>query len=130
MVKTCAHETIPENLMKYTLAVFFCVLSVTAVNAQARMPVGGPPAVSETPAFPPPPSVTPAPVQQEPVTPIIQDPVPCQRCANNGHPFFENRLYRWAITDWEQSPGHYRDTDHLTWWFIPRPRALIQAICP
>ena len=103
--------------MKYTFAAFLLVFSAT-VHAQTAMPKGEPLNVMPS-------------VQQETVVqPIVQESAPCQRCANNGHLFPADRLYRWAITDWEQSPGHYRDTDHLTWWFIPRPRALIQAICP
>jgi len=107
--------------MKCTLAVFFFVFSAVAVHAQTAMPKGEPL------------SVMPAPVAQQPVTsiaPVIQESAPCQRCANNGHAFPADRLYRRAITDWGQSPGHHYDTDHLTLWFIPRPRALVQAICP
>jgi hypothetical protein len=106
--------------MKYTLAVFFFVFSAVAADAQTAMPKGEPL------------SVTPALIQQGPVTvtSVIQESTPCQRCANIGHTFPADHLYRWAITDWEQSPGHHYDTDRLTWWFIPRPRALVQAICP
>ena len=102
--------------MKYTLAVFFFVFSAVAVHAQTAMPKGEP--------------LTPALIQQEPV---VQDSVPCQRCGNNTRPYTENRwpgLFGRAITDWEQTPIPCRDTDRLTWWFIPRPRALAQAICP
>ena len=109
--------------MKYTLAIFFCAFSVTAIHAQARMPAG------ETPVFPPMPSATKDAVQQPAMREgVIQGPTPCQNCKDNR--YRENHLYRWAITDWDQSPGHQYDTDRLTWWFIPRPRALILAICP
>jgi hypothetical protein len=99
--------------MKYTLTVFFCMFSAVAVQAQTNAPKGDVP--------------TPPLIQREP---IVQDAVPCQRCRDNTRPYPENRWYRRAITDWEQSPIPCRDTDHITLWFIPRPRALIQAICP
>jgi hypothetical protein len=101
--------------MKHMLAVFLCVFSAVVVNAQTPEPIAKP-ASSGTP-----------------VQPIIQDSVPCQRCGDNSRPYSENRwpgLFGRAITDWEQSPIPGRDSTKLTWWFIPRPRALVQALCP
>jgi hypothetical protein len=65
---------------------------------------------------------------------IIQDAaVPCQRCANehDAMPYFDRRwppLYQGGPP--VHSPNAFHDTGRLTWWFIPTPRALIQAICP
>jgi hypothetical protein len=105
--------------MKNTLAVFVCLFSAAVAGAQAPAP-----AVEQ------PPSAAPG--------VIVQDAaVPCQGCGDNSHPmpYLDSRwppLYRpaYAAGDWGRSPNVLGDRGRLTWWFIPTPRALVQAICP
>jgi hypothetical protein len=95
--------------MKSTLAFLF--LAVCAMSLNAQEPVAKP--------------VTP--VQPEIV---IRDSAPCQQCMDHNHTNHEGPFHRWLITDWEQSTRNYRNPTHVTLWFIPRPRALVIAICP
>lgn len=96
--------------MKYTLAVLFFALSA-AVNAQEPI------------AKPLPKSI---PAEQPPVLvqPVVQNSAPYCGDSRPG----ESRLF--GFNHWANSPGHRYDPDTLTFWFIPRPRALVAALCP
>jgi hypothetical protein len=102
--------------MKTTLAVFVGLFFAIAVRAQAPTPKEEPPPSAIKGA-------------------IAEDSNPCQRCGNehSSMPFFDRRwppLYRPGVGDCVRSPNAVRDTGRLTWWFVPTPRALVQAICP
>jgi hypothetical protein len=77
------------------------------------------------------------PLPGTPKSAVVQDAaVPCQSCgANHAMPYLDSHwppFYRAAYSagDWGHSPNALGDRGRLTWWFIPTPRALIQAICP